>query len=105
MNFKKDSSGKNSQPQGDQKNKPVKDSVDENASGANEEVIEEITNPVLEAPRFGSGLKVDDIKPVKGKGSVYEIDPLTGKAPTKQTQIIVDKFPNVQKAYDFSEYY
>lgn len=73
------------------------------ASGANQKVIEEITNPVLEAPRSGSGLKVDDIKPVKGKGSVYEIDPLTGKAPTKQTQIIVDEFPNVPKAHGFSD--
>ncbi|MFS7199937.1 hypothetical protein CKN63_07650 [Carnobacterium divergens] len=73
------------------------------ASGANQKVVEEITNPVLEAPRSGSGLKVDDIKPVKGKGSVYDIDPLTGKPPTKQTQIIIDEFPNVPKEHGFSD--
>ncbi|MBP2100752.1 hypothetical protein [Enterococcus rivorum] len=73
------------------------------ASGGNQKVLEEITNPVLEAPRSGSGLKVDDIKPVKGKGSVYDIDPLTGKPPTKQTQIIIDEFPNVPKAHGFSD--
>ncbi|WP_217265815.1 hypothetical protein, partial [Enterococcus silesiacus] len=72
-------------------------------SGANQKVVEEITNPILEAPRSGSGLKVDDIKPVKGKGSVYDIDPLTGKPPTKQTQIIIDEFPNVPKAHVFSD--
>ncbi|WP_429948365.1 pre-toxin TG domain-containing protein [Enterococcus sp. AZ101] len=75
----------------------------EKVSGANQKVVEEITNPVLEAPRSGSGLKVDDIKPVKGKGSVYDIDPLTGKPPTKQTQIIIDEFPNVPKAHGFSD--
>ena len=75
----------------------------EKASGANQKVVEEITNPVLEAPRSGSGLKVDDINPVKGKGSVYDIDPLTGKPPTKQTQIIIDEFPNVPKAHGFSD--
>ncbi|MGG5342306.1 hypothetical protein [Enterococcus sp. AZ192] len=73
------------------------------SSGANQKVLEEITNPVLEAPRSGSGLKVDDIKPVKGKGSIYDIDPLTGKPPTKQTQIVVDEFPNVPKAHGFSD--
>lgn len=73
------------------------------ASGTNQKVVEEITNPVLEVPRSGSGLKVDDIKPVKGKGSVYDIDPLTGKPPTKQTQIIIDEFPNVPKAHGFSD--
>ncbi|WP_311769019.1 pre-toxin TG domain-containing protein [Listeria immobilis] len=73
------------------------------ASGTNQKVVEEITNPVLEAPRSGSGLKVDDIKPVKVKGTVYDIDPLTGKPSTKQTQIIIDEFPNVPKAHGFSD--
>ncbi|OEP29958.1 hypothetical protein A7N88_08490 [Listeria monocytogenes] len=61
------------------------------------------SNPVLEAPRTGSGLKVDNIKPVKEKGSIYEIDPLTGKTPTKQTSIITDEFPHVPKAHGFSD--
>ncbi|MGM0216295.1 T7SS effector LXG polymorphic toxin [Enterococcus sp. AZ109] len=73
------------------------------AGGINQKVVEEITNPVLEAPRYGSGLKVDDIKPVKGKGSIYDIDPLTGKPPSKQTQIIIDEFPDVPKAHGFSD--
>ncbi|MBM7543286.1 hypothetical protein [Amphibacillus cookii] len=47
------------------------------ASGTNQKVVEEITNSILEGPRSGSGLKVDDIKPVKGNGSVHDIDPLT----------------------------
>lgn len=78
-------------------------SFSKKASRANQKVVEEITNPVLEVPRFGSGLKVDDIKPVKGKGSVYVIDPLTGKPPTKQIQIIIDEFPNIPKAHGFSD--
>jgi hypothetical protein len=72
-------------------------------NGINQKVIKEITNPVLEAPRFGSGLKVDEIKPVKVKGSAYDIDPLKGKLPTKQTQFIVNEFPNVPKAHGFSD--
>ncbi|MGX7137882.1 hypothetical protein ACWOCD_08490 [Enterococcus silesiacus] len=84
-------------------NKGTKTVENKKGSGANQKVVEEITNPILEAPRSGSGLKVDDIKPVKGKGSVYDIDPLTGKPPTKQTQIIIDEFPNVPKAHVFSD--
>ncbi|MCB5954255.1 PAAR-like protein [Enterococcus sp. CWB-B31] len=84
-------------------NQPKNFNGNKKASGANQKVVEEITNPVLEAPRSGSGLKVDDIKPVKGKGSVYDIDLLTGKPPTKQTQIIIDEFPNVPKAHGFSD--
>ncbi|MGX7263502.1 hypothetical protein [Enterococcus crotali] len=84
-------------------NKGTKTVENKNTGGADQKVIEEIINPIIEAPRSGSGLKVDDIKPVKGKGSVYDIDPLTGKPPTKQTQIIIDEFPNVPKAHGFTD--
>ncbi|WP_086445086.1 hypothetical protein [Candidatus Enterococcus lemimoniae] len=46
---------------------------------------------------------MDDIKPVKAKGSIYDIDPLTGNPSTKQTQIIIDEFPNVPKVHGFSD--
>ncbi|EKG2418055.1 hypothetical protein ACOUWG_001925 [Listeria monocytogenes] len=83
--------------------KLVSKAVIKESSKSNPKVIEELTNPVLEAPRTGSGLKVDNIKPVKEKGSIYEIDPLTGKTPTKQTSIITDEFPHVPKAHGFSD--
>lgn len=67
------------------------------------QIIEEINNPVLSSPRTGSGLKTDEVKPIKGKGSLYAIDPLTGAIPGKQTQTIIDEFPTVPKAHGFSD--
>ena len=72
-------------------------------SGTNLKVLEEVSNPIIKSPRTGSGLKIDDIKPIKGKGYIYDIDPLTGKHPTKKIQIIIDEFPHVPKAHGFSD--
>lgn len=70
---------------------------------ATPKVIDDITNPVLESPRSGSALKIDNSNPVKEKGSIYTIDPITGEVSTKQNSIIVNEFPNIPKAHGFSD--
>ena len=51
----------------------------------------EIHNPVIDSPRIGSALKIDDIKPIT------QVNPITGKVE------IIREFPGVPRAHGFTD--